>query len=335
MGAAAAAPSAGAPSAAPVNGRILDVRGPRHERSLLTIDLAGRLSVDLLPFAGDVVGSYSPDGTQIVFASNLFGDAEIYVVNADGTGFRQLTTHRDGDFDIYINGSWDIWIADARGWPLGVQVTNGLGTDWFDDWSPDGKWFVVESNEGGDYNLWRYEFVPGGGIVAPSSALTSDGSAESFARFAPDGSKIAFSSNRDGDFEIYTMKLDGSPDQQLTYNTLDDFVVDWQPLFDVRPPVVHALPGKQKRGSTLRLGFTASDDSGRASVEGYVLAGRRFAGYFHTESTPRTAGRVYTARARALKSVLQSSKGPLKFCARAYDPSGNESKLSCSRIGLR
>jgi TolB protein len=34
---------------------------------------------------------WSPDGTEIVFASNRSGDVEIYVMEADGTDVRRLT----------------------------------------------------------------------------------------------------------------------------------------------------------------------------------------------------------------------------------------------------
>ncbi|MFN8372768.1 MAG: DPP IV N-terminal domain-containing protein [Anaerolineae bacterium] len=34
---------------------------------------------------------WSPDGTQIAFASNRDGDYDIYVMNADGSNVRQVT----------------------------------------------------------------------------------------------------------------------------------------------------------------------------------------------------------------------------------------------------
>ena len=40
--------------------------------------------------------------------------------------------------------------------------------------------------------------------------------------WSPDGDRIAFASDRDGDSEIYTMKLDGSRVRQLTTNTATD-----------------------------------------------------------------------------------------------------------------
>ena len=41
--------------------------------------------------------------------------------------------------------------------------------------------------------------------------------------------KIIFSSNRDGNFEIYTMDSDGSNQQRLTFNQADDLSPTWSP----------------------------------------------------------------------------------------------------------
>ena len=42
---------------------------------------------------------WSSDGTRIAFVSDIDGDPEIYVVNADGTDLEQLTHNIDDDFD--------------------------------------------------------------------------------------------------------------------------------------------------------------------------------------------------------------------------------------------
>ena len=36
---------------------------------------------------------WSPDGTRIAFQSNRDGNAEIYVMNRDGSGIRRVTNH--------------------------------------------------------------------------------------------------------------------------------------------------------------------------------------------------------------------------------------------------
>ena len=42
--------------------------------------------------------------------------------------------------------------------------------------------------------------------------------------------KIAFASNRDGNFEIYIMDVDGSQQTNLTNNSADDILPSWSPV---------------------------------------------------------------------------------------------------------
>lgn len=41
--------------------------------------------------------SWSPDGKQIVFNALIGGDIELFIVNADGTGLKQITSNNDSD----------------------------------------------------------------------------------------------------------------------------------------------------------------------------------------------------------------------------------------------
>lgn len=43
---------------------------------------------------GNIDPAWSPDGKQILFVSNRSGSAQIWLVNADGTGLRQLTNSK-------------------------------------------------------------------------------------------------------------------------------------------------------------------------------------------------------------------------------------------------
>ena len=47
--------------------------------------------------------------------------------------------------------------------------------------------------------------------------------------FSPDGTRIAFSSDRDGDFEIFVMNIDGTGVVQLTHNDALDWGGSWSP----------------------------------------------------------------------------------------------------------
>lgn len=46
---------------------------------------------------------------------------------------------------------------------------------------------------------------------------------------SPDGTMIAWSSERDGNFEIYVSKVDGSSPRRVTNNTKDDSHPRWRP----------------------------------------------------------------------------------------------------------
>ena len=70
----------------------------------------------------DVFPSWSPDGTQIAFASDRDGDREIFVMNADGTNVRQLT--------------------------------NNTYNDWFPSWSRDGTQIASQSDRDGDSEIF-------------------------------------------------------------------------------------------------------------------------------------------------------------------------------------
>ncbi len=156
--------------------------------------------------------SYSPDGTQIAFRGDLdlvepSGDEEIYVMNADGTNVRQLTSN--ADFDSAPS------------------------------WSPDGRRILFERAPAGTFTPGTeapekdiYVMDADGTHVR---RLTDSPGLDEGPEFSPDGTKIAFSSDRDGQQEIYVMDADGSNPRRLTDNPARDESPDWQTLpFDGR-----------------------------------------------------------------------------------------------------
>jgi TolB protein len=90
---------------------------------------------------------------------NLSGHSNVYTINPDGTGRRQLT---------------HVAAAHAAGAP---------------DWSSDGAKIVYESNQSGDYRIWVMN-ADGSG----KTRLTSDpGFADLEPAWSPDGARILFS----------------------------------------------------------------------------------------------------------------------------------------------
>jgi Tol biopolymer transport system component len=58
--------------------------------------------------------------------------------------------------------------------------------------------------------------------------LTPNPADDRNASWSPDGRLIAFASNRDGDFEIFSMPANGKDPTQLTQNVATDSIPDWQ-----------------------------------------------------------------------------------------------------------
>src|SRR5262249_23895126 len=137
--------------------------------------------------ARDVDPAWSPDGTEIVFASNREGNYDIFSLfsmNVDGTN-----QHR-----IYYS----------------YAISS------FPSWSPDGKQIVFandkEDGRTGNFELFSIEPE----TVNPEKRLTFRRLYDVQPVFSPDGTRIVFSSNADGNMEIYMMNADGSGLLRLT-----------------------------------------------------------------------------------------------------------------------
>lgn len=140
--------------------------------------------------------SFSADGRQIAYLSDrgAGGVYEIWLMNADGTGARQLThLHGDASFPDFS--------------PTGSRVAFGGHTSA----SAKDDIYVVKVNGTGMTRLTRNQ----GNNDRPV--------------FSPDGRQIAFVSDRTGVSQIWMMNRDGTHQRQLTKDTLAHYGVDWSP----------------------------------------------------------------------------------------------------------
>ena len=141
--------------------------------------------------ARDGSPAWSPDSSKIAFYSERAGNAEIYVMNADGGAVTRLT---DSPAD--------------EGYPA---------------WSPDGRTITFDSDRDGNFEIYAMN-VDGTNV----RRLTSHPARDVSATFSPDGSSIAFMSDRDGGFDVYVMRADGSSVTRLTATGTSWFPV-WSP----------------------------------------------------------------------------------------------------------
>jgi Tol biopolymer transport system component len=222
---------------------VMDADGS-HRRDLLTYP--NRLG----SYSSITDITWSPDGTKLIFSSGRSPNYihDIYTIEPDGSNLMNLTNTPKFDEmepDFSPNGSQIGYYRGSTGPtpPYGVYVMNADGSDptllseggGFGqvDWSPHGMELVFESifesadsdAEYGDEEVYVIN-ADGSG---QRTALTSNSAVDLEPDWSPDGKKIAFSSDRDGDFDIYTMDADGSNVAQLTNSPGDDKQPDWLP----------------------------------------------------------------------------------------------------------
>ncbi len=138
--------------------------------------------------------AWSPAGDLIVFESNR-GKADgtdLYLIAADGTGMRRLTTTPDGRYCRTA------------------------------DWSPDASQVVYESNATGWSALYTVDAAGGKGVQ-----ITPDNYYEGHPAWSPLGARIAFESVRDGTSQIFLVAAGGGPLTQLT--VLGGYWPQWTP----------------------------------------------------------------------------------------------------------
>ena len=130
------------------------------------IDAAGGEAMDLTADseANDAFPDFSPDGGRIVFRSMRHGNAEIYVMNADGANVQRLTHHEATDtmpafsssgdrvaFTSFRDGNFEIYTValdeDGRPGPP-ERLTQHPGLDMHPRFSPDDEWVLFTSQRG-------------------------------------------------------------------------------------------------------------------------------------------------------------------------------------------
>ena len=181
--------------------------------------------------------AWSPNGIKIAFASRRAGTFDIYVMNADGTGTRSLTSTKENDshptwssngtmIAFTRGGSGDIFVMNADGSDT-RRISDPLAEEADPAWSPDGNWIAYVRRTPGTpvQEVWLAR--PDG---SERHALTSQGAKAFTPAWSPDSTRIVFSSNKDSEvFALYTIGVDGTGLRSVVPTTDDNFEPAWSP----------------------------------------------------------------------------------------------------------
>jgi TolB protein len=199
------------PAVAPNGKRMAAVGFTLPYRQILVMDADGSNPVQLtFNDTHSQRPSWSQDGKRIAFELGDPTNSEIWVMNADGSEARNLTT-------TLQPGAFERDRAPA--------------------FSPNGKQIAFDSNRhpGGGSEIFvmnadgsderRLTFMTEGGVGINDAVQ---------AAWAPNGKQIAFSSSRNktpgsGEFHIYLINLDGTGLRQVTAGAFLDLQPAWSP----------------------------------------------------------------------------------------------------------
>lgn len=258
--------------APPFEGQILFTRGA----DIYSIEggmrgrLAGIFGGNPRPLVNGVAAesplAWSPDGTRVAFTSTLGGSQDIYVMNADGSDLRALTSdpaddihpawspdgaqiafasNRDGDYDLYaIPANCQ---PDREGCDVFPLTANDVDDQW-PAWSPNNV-IAFASLRTSNWDIYTLNPAQ---VNAGETNLTNCRTAdEQSPVWSPDGSSIAFMSNRARlgpgsvpggcgtarnpnplNWDIYVINVDDNDLDPVTSSPVPDLYPAWSPTND-------------------------------------------------------------------------------------------------------
>ncbi len=161
--------------------------------------------------------SFSPDGKEILFASNEDGTMNLYIMDADGKNIRQIThdagCYNGGPF-FSPDGNRIIFRADRqrphylqiyqidKDGTNEIQLTDNGAVNWAPYWHPSGTVIAYTTSVHGHY---RYEIYLLNTLTGAECRLTNHPAFDGLPVFNHDGTKLMWTSKRgpDGTCQIF------------------------------------------------------------------------------------------------------------------------------------
>lgn len=190
---------------------------------------------------GGCTARISPDGRQVLFTDFANGNTDVFVINPDGSGRRQLTN--DGSKDSMPSWSPDgaliVFVANRGGdlqrtslWLMRAdgtyqrEIYRGEGSSLEPFWSSatDQIFFSNDEIGGRTGNFEVFAISPDG---QQKRRVTESPRFDVSPSVSPDGKRVAFVSNFDGNSEVYVSNIDGTGRLRITRDKAEDTSPSW------------------------------------------------------------------------------------------------------------
>lgn len=159
-------------------------------------------------------GAYSADGKTIAYSAGNAGNVQIFTMNADGSGVKQITTAKDcyngGPF-LSPDGTKIVFRSDRKEKDrLQLYVINADGTGekaltnddkwvyWAPYWYKDGKHIVYTAADHSTMGRPNYDLYWLNIETGKTTRITHAPGQDVLPVFSPDGTKLMWTSSRDG-----------------------------------------------------------------------------------------------------------------------------------------
>ncbi len=183
--------------------------------------------------------AWTPDGAEIIFASERRGVSSLWrvsarggepeLVEAIGSSVQYPVISPRGDhlaFTQLINDT-NIYRLDltapAKPRPAGVKFLASTLEDDSPQYSPDGKSLVFGSTRSGSFEIW----LCGSEGEQPRQLTSMGGPLTGTPRWSPDSRQIVFDSRSRGNADIYVISIEGGAPRRLTAEPAEDVVPGW------------------------------------------------------------------------------------------------------------
>lgn len=224
------------PAWSPDGSKIAYVSFEKKKPIIFVQSLSGQRSIVANFKGNNSAPAWSPDGSKLAIVLTYGANSQVYTINVDGSGLKQITKSSaiDTEPTWSLDGKWIYFSSDRGGRPQIYKVASTGGDaqrvtfegayNVSPRFSPDGKFLAMIRNEGGKFRVALQDLTSG------QVQLLSEGSQDESPSFAPNGRVLLYATRTRGHGALAAVSADGRVKQRLNESGGDIREPAWGPL---------------------------------------------------------------------------------------------------------